>query len=912
MKPLWKYFIIGMLVLVIVAGGYFGYNSYRSMKNPVLTASQAIPDNTAIFIEFTNPSQLMHRLAGDSPIWAELTNLESIQEFQHQFMTFDSLLSRNSLIKNIPALHRSVLCICNNDTGSVGTLYISELPSTAYGPTIRSFITGVNGEKSIVMQKKFMKAEILMVNIPGFRKFFNYTVYKGLFIGSFDEAFVRKSVEQIESGKPLNSDENLKKIEITAGKNVDANIYLNFPEFANLAKALTGTNSHKLADKLAGFSRWTGTDLIVKPEELFLNGYTVCSGSDDQWLDLLSQEPQSILIPEILPSEVSILVHLGLEDFKQYGSALKKYRRANGSLESVEKQMSGLNKSWKTDIEGEFYSWFGHEAARADVLKGPGENRNYIVIHASDIVKANESLLRVCNNALLAGSEKAFHQQYEDYVIKKLDIPQLFQLLFGDIFEDVNCPYFTTIRDYVVFADSPDALVQLISSFYMQKTLAENMNYKAFSNNISEKSNVFLYCNLRNSLSKITQNLNSGIAGEVSINQAALRNFEALAIQFSHVSDMFYTSMYLKYNPAYQEIIPAGWETQPGNKIIGTPFLTRNPEDRKLNIIVFDSSNYMYRLDHTGKIMWKIPLIEAPVSRVNEVNYYKDGRKQYFFNTENYFVIIDESGNNVEGYPVRLPASATNEVAVLDYENNNDYRLLIALTDNKIHNFDIHGKPVEGWNKVKSGIKVNQKIEYLVSGNKNYIVITDGNNNVTFVNRKGEEILAVKKKLNKAKNSEIYINQTNDKGIFLTTNSEGQLVYITDKGKTGTTKFGDFSENHFFLYSDINGDQSMDFIFVDGNKLTVYDRFKKIILEFELQDNAMSNPVVFKNIRNEIFLSVVTTGEKKISVFNKDGRMFTSLAINGNTPFVIGSLNNDDKTNLVTGYGNKVINYVLE
>lgn len=912
MKLFWKYFIIALLVLVLIVGGYFAYNSYRSMKNPTLSALYAIPPNTALFIEFTNPSLLLHKLAEDSPFWSELTAVKSIMQFQQHFMSLDSLLVLNSQIKNIPKLHKSVLCICNGDNGSAGTLFISELPTTGYGPTIRSFITGVNGEKSIVMQKKFMKADLLMVNIPGFNKFFSYSVYKGLFVGSFDELYVRKAIEQIESGRPLNGDENLKKLEITAGKNVDANIYINFSEFAKLGNTLTAENTHSHVKKLAGFSQWTGTDLIVKPDELFLNGYTVCSGSEKQWLDLMIQEPQSILIPEILPSDVSMLLHLGLQDFKLYGSALKKYRKANSSLDDVERQLDGLNKNWKTDIEGEFYSWIGHEVASASALQGSGGYLNYMVIHTNDIVKAKESLDRICSNAPITNNDKPFIQQYEDYVIKKLDIPQLFQLLFGDVFTDVNCPYFTTIRDYIVFANSPETLVQLVSSFYVQMTLAENVNYKTFSNNISEKSNVFFYCNIRNSLNRIAQNMNNRIAEEISMNQAVLRNFEGMAIQFSHVSDMFYTSMYLKYNPAYQESIPSGWEAQPGDKIIGTPFLTRNPEDRKLNVIVLDTLNNMFRLDHTGKISWKIPLIEAPLSQVTEVDFYNDDKKQFLFNTENYLLLIDESGNNVGEYPVRLPASATNSVAVLDYENNNDYRLIIALSDNKIHNFDIHGNPVDGWNKVQTGAKVNKKVEYLAGEKKDYLVITDANDNVTFVNRKGEESVPVKKKLNKAKNSAIYINQTNDKGAFLTTNSEGQLVYITDKGKTSATRFGDFSENHFFLYSDINGDQSVDFIFIDHNKLTVYDRFKKIILDFELQGNAMNIPVVFKNNRKEIFLGIVMAGECKVSIFNKEGRMFTGMDIQGNTAFTIGSLNNDEKINLVIGYGNRLINYVLE
>ena len=51
-------------------------------------------------------------------------------------------------------------------------------------------------------------------------------------------------------------------------------------------------------------------------------------------------------------------------------------------------------------------------------------------------------------------------------------------------------------------------------------------------------------------------------------------------------------------------------------------------------------------------------------------------------------------------------------------------------------------------------------------------------------------------------NSIFYKNETNKKGVFLTTNKAGELTYVSENGKLKYTDFGEFSPNHFFFYED--------------------------------------------------------------------------------------------------------------
>ena len=67
------------------------------------------------------------------------------------------------------------------------------------------------------------------------------------------------------------------------------------------------------------------------------------------------------------------------------------------------------------------------------------------------------------------------------------------------------------------------------------------------------------------------------------------------------------------------------------------------------------------------------------------------------FNTKSKLHVIDILGNEIERFPIKFNYLASNPVSIFDYDNNKDYRFLIAGDDNKIHNYNISGTQVTGW-----------------------------------------------------------------------------------------------------------------------------------------------------------------------------------------------------------------------
>jgi hypothetical protein len=660
---------------------------------------------------------------------------------------------------------------------------------------------------------------------------------------------------------------------------------------------------------MSNLGYWTETDLIIKTDELLFNGYTVTSDSL-YLLDNYKTDTQPVTVPDILPNSVVWMLDLGLGDLLKHHSAQRIMLGADSS--AYDKFLSDFKLHYNIDLLHEIYPWAGSEIAMAEFTGLEAKAVTPLaVFRTRDVLKAALSLEKITANMNAVSEKPIFSLNHGEYTIKKLNHPDLLPFLFGPVFSSIRENYFMAIRDYIVFANSPEALIYLIDNFYNRKTLAGDPNYQSFSNNISDNSNIYLYCNLRNVAGNAHSYFNEKVATQITGNKNILQKFEAVSIQFSYINQMFYTNLYLKYNPGYKEVNPQTWEYELEADLLKKPVLVETHLSEKQNVVVFDKKGTMYLLDHLGNLKWKLPLIERPLSEVFLVDYYKNGKFQYLFNTENYLYLIDLNGNYVADFPAKLAASATGPLNVFDYNDDKEYRIVIPLNDNKIYNFDMSNKPVEGWNKIHSRATVKSAVQHLVVKNKDYLFTSDENGNVIITNRRGEVRVELKKGFKKAAYSIFYENKTNDKGLFITTDESGKLVYVSEDGKIKHTEFGKFTPGHFFMYEDFDKDGAPDFIFVDENKLVVFDRLQNKLLSQEFSESISEPPVLFNHM-GKVFLGVVLPTVHEIQLFDKNGRVFSGQDIMGTIPFATGRLSPDNKLNLITGFENRVINYLVE
>ncbi|MCD4723790.1 MAG: DUF3352 domain-containing protein [Bacteroidales bacterium] len=893
-----NYGLLIILAVLVIAGGLYLYDKYG---NSSISPEDAIPENTGIFIKINEPGTLIRELSDKNDIWTDILKTETAGSLLNALQSADSILSEMGYIELLE--NGNIYLAILEDSGQMAYCILFQWP---YGATEDDLDLLIGKLYGGVLQKTEMSFHdidgYLLSDAAGAACY--YCIGHGLCMIGNTAAILEDCAFRIDKRSSLPFDQLFQKVGLTSGRNVDANIYVNFGRIPAIARNIFASSYYEERKILPDFGSWSGIDLIIKNDELLMNGYTEAVDSLNHFLSLFRrQEPQKIEVTRILPYNTSLLLSFGFSDFESLYHKNVEYLKHDGVFPDRESKLSKMKSRYGNRLEKYMTAWVGNEMALALINPHLQDQKSntFLAIHAQDIELAARNLKEL--------SSSQYTSEYRDYIIRRIAIPELVPVIYGRIFSEIKENYYTQIEDYIVFANSSRSLENLINILLSGKTLEQNENFKEFTDNVSNLSNIFFYFNIRNSTPLLKEILAIPLAGFIENNPEVIKNFEALAVQFKALNNMYFTSIYVRHNPAYIKEDLSIWKAYLDAPVHGQPYFVKDHRTNKLKIVAFDTLNNMYLIDHDGNINWKLNIGEKVISEVHTVDYYRNGKIQYLFNTENRIYLIDLLGRDVEGYPIDLKKKATNGLAVIDYDNNKDYRIMLALDDNRVYNFDIKGKKIDGWKIPLSKGVITNPVQYLREGGKDYIIIADAEGNVKITDRRGRSRINLKKNIVNGINSGFYVNETNSKGIILSTDENGKLTYINSNGKIEQTDFGNFSKAHYFLYEDFDNKGGKDFIFLDGNKLTVFDRFKNVMFSWEFENEINSSPVIIPVSSREKLIGVVSGESRKIYLFDRAGNLLSTPDHIGKTRILIGSLNRDGQLNMIVGSGNTIFNY---
>jgi hypothetical protein len=853
---------------------------------------EMIPDTPAMILQTDHPRKVMDELTTNNEIWKALKDaslLDGVVDKMHQF---DSLWkAKPSVLKNLNESSFYLALYRDKNNKNLQYMMLSKPMKAPKLDFLKAYLTrNLTAGNAVLSDLQGGREVLKIINGKSGATFYLSSEDGVLIFTPSRNLMLSSSVTYHANGPKFIADSSFIRVKATSGKKANARVYLYYPELVKAMVDVVSPNYLKPIEGLEHWAQWSEVDVILKKDEVIFTGYTSALKKDG--LQRFSaQQPALADAFTLFPFNTTFSFNLGYA-----GNLLNKVNSNHFKL-AYQSDLKQLLAATNREV------CFVSNALNKNELN----NKSWALVGLNDPLTAEIYLKKLASK-----SGSRFVQHYGSHTIRKLSIPGFLKHLYGDLFGGIRYYYYTILGDYAVFANSSAALVQLIQYTETGKTLDLNENFKGFSDNLADRANLSMILKLRSLMGMSDRYLTKKAALQVIDHDGLLNNFQGLAVQYSRDGSLFYTNFYLRYNQRYKEENLALWKTVLRDEIVGKPFLVKDHNTRHYDVIVFDKGKRMYLINPEGKVLWVKRLSDLPISRIYQVDYYKNGKIQFLFNTAHHVYLIDRKGNFVKGYPYRLLPAATNGLSLFDYTKRRDYRILIAQADKQVYDYSIKGNQVRGWVKPRMKNIVLQKVVRLLANNKDYILITDINGDVKIVNRRGVQRIYLNGKINKARHSTYYVNKTNSKGIILTTNREGKLVYISSRGRLQKTDFGKFSSEHYFLYEDFNGDFSRDFIFVDHKSLKVYDRFKKLLFHYDFPSDISVQPEFFTLGRKQKVLGIVASGEKTIYLFDKEGNILISSGLTGETPFTVGSLYNNSNVNLITAAGKTLYNYRMK
>jgi hypothetical protein len=137
-----------------------------------------------------------------------------------------------------------------------------------------------------------------------------------------------------------------------------------------------------------------------------------------------------------------------------------------------------------------------------------------------------------------------------------------------------------------------------------------------------------------------------------------------------------------------------------------------------------------------GKTIWTVTL-SADIVGIEQIDAFKNGKKQLLILTESRLEMLDINGKNVSGFPVALASKPSTNLCIADYSSTRDYRILFGCSDGVLYNYMSNGKPTAGWNAARMKDDLPSSIQCVKVDGQNEIQVKHTSGKTTILKRNG-------------------------------------------------------------------------------------------------------------------------------------------------------------------------------
>ncbi|MCK5135313.1 MAG: PQQ-binding-like beta-propeller repeat protein [Bacteroidales bacterium] len=917
-----KRFLYGGLFAIVCAGLVVVILLQRFDKITPIEVLRAVPEDAIVFIENIDYEYLTETFLPRSRIWIDFVNTTGQSGLDSMINMALAQVNSSEPIQEFlmkEGLNLSLHLIGKDQLMPLFYIRYSEFHSDH---DFEQFMLSLLDGQAMVNDRKY-EAETLydVSGKPGFvPEVFSFTCINGICLISSSSMLVEESVRTIHAEGNFSTDKGLQLIRETAGRYVHANIYINYEKLQLLFYPFINHSSWERLKPLSGLATWGELDLDVKENAIVLNGMTHADQEAILFLNAFADQSQvKMEVHEIMPSGTTYFLHLGISDQSKFAEQMIAYFTGLGTWPEIETELGRVEKLYGInpleDLMGildDEMAWFAIEGETAkpedEVLvietKSQSETGEVVMRWIEQYLQVHTFNMRSLLHVYQLDNQTSFN-------IYRLPDPFFKGMLPGRLFNR----YFTIFENYLIFGPSVEVLSRVIYQNILHKTFSSDPVFKEMSDYLSNRSNISLFFRPYAYLDYKRALLNKKGASQLDLMELFLRRIPGVVIQYSTEDRLFYHSISWKYTSQIKEKALTVWESLLDSVVVIKPVLVMNHITSEKEIFVQDATSKIYLINSTGRILWEQRLEGPIMGDLFQVDFHKNGKLQYLFNTREKLHLIDRNGNYVERYPISLRSNATNPIALFDYDNGRDYRVFVAGEDRKIYVYDIEGNVVTGWKFGKTESTVTRALQHFRISENDYIVVSD-NNRTYFLDRRGRERIKLKDRVVVSSQNPLTLdmNIREERPRWISTDTSGNVTCIYLDGSVSTLLKQKVSPDHFFRMQDMDKDGIPEFIFADGNELNVLYQDGKRLFGYRVRERISDMPDIYKFSASDIKIGITDRLRNRIYLINSDGSLYEGFPLEGSTRFSLGYFaGSDSRFNLIVGSANNFLyNYSIE
>jgi len=910
-----KKIIAILLPVLIIAGGIYFYVHQKKIAVPENGAIKAIPIDASFIIESHKTLPLLKIVSQNCDIWKELADMPYFADLNRQYKKLDSIVREHRGLGDILENEPLFISAHTNGMSHFNYLFICSVPSDLQS-ALSGFLDTVKGNTP-TNNLQYEETTIHCIQLDDKNAFY-YIINNGIFISSFSPALIKESLRQLESGISLMNNAYFTKVLNASEMQVEANVFVNMQTFPNVASALFNRSFNSTLSSMQDLGQWMGLDVTVNPDEVIMTGFTSCDSTGTQFLNLFQhQSSHEVKASSVAPANTIFMLCHEFSDYTTFYKNYIHYLGIHNKSRSRAEWISKVEQNYGMNIEKYFLPWISNEIAQ--IITQPSdstlEDDTYVLIGANDINVAINKLTTLADSVASKKNIAAIDSTYMHHEIRNLTIDNITGNLFGNTFDGVTKSWFSPVGNYIVFANSLNSLKTFIYEYEQGNLLEKDSYYKDYvKQHVESESGIYIYNNLSQSSILYAKYFDRIYITDLKKYKTIFGKYHGLSLQFSYMQGMFYTNIYLKKNPVYRHEVTPLWQVQLDTTLASCPYWTTDYVTHEQCIMAEDKNNTLYFINTNGQIEWKKQIDGVIQSPIIEVDALRNHKIQYLFNTRDRISLLDRKGNMMGGFPIKLKYSTDAPLAVVDYDNNRKYKLVIPCNDLKIYEYDINGKPTKGWATPETKETVQCPVHYCQIANKDYLIIIDNGGRVYILDRKGNEELHLDNRMpSHLKDFYVFAGNSLSNSYIMACDSLSTVFKLSLSGELSTiTYFKSSTTTTQFIPAPKDSVGKQEMFFLNGSDLWAYNEDKTERFHAKIKDKSNNNLQLYIYPDHSANIGVTDKKNGQVYLWDNTGKLYPGFPLHGSENFSIGNMKNDNSLYLVTGSGNKIYVYTLQ
>jgi len=695
-------------------------------------------------------------------------------------------------------------------------------------------------------------------------------VREGVWLLATSPAMMDEALLQVKNGTRITADPLLKDALNTLGGGADAHVLVHLERARNLLHTWFRPARIDALDLPTG---WAALDLRARPDAMLLSGLILPA---DPHATLTVMEHQGVGRNDLgrwLPVDVAAW------DVRQVTDG-----------EAFLRELGVASDSTISTLAPNLFNWVNGNLGLAHAADSTGLERSWALFQTDDPEGAALEIREQCPDGLHCDT-----LAHRGVRMTRLPVARGYERLLGPSYAAFGEAWWSSLSDVIVFAPRPEMLRSAIDAWHDGRTLAEDARTSAWTERIASSAGRTMRWDIARYWRQFLPDLKPDAAKAFADEQRIWQALGGLAVQLTPAQHgRTHIAIGLEHAPVTQRNSGVHWSTPLPPGTTRRPDILRNHTNNTREVLVQDGEHRIHLIGSSGKVLWKYQLDGPILGQVHQVDRFKNGKLQLLFNTAGRIHLIDRNGKDVGGFPLALPAKASAPIAVFEYENNKEYRVLVPVEDGRVLNYGMDGAPTTGWETPRLANFAVNEVHHLRIKNKDYLLAFDGAGKVNIFDRRGAEreratlnMNTGARVLNVSPGLEIGATR------ILWADSTGALY---ESGLNGTART--IAPSGMNSLGSLGDDGLFDIIRTNGDSLIVLHGTKG---SFSRSFGAsLAAEVHTYTLNGRTLIGVSIPEREQVSLIDDGGHQLEGMPLRGNTAFSISDLDLDGTMELIT------------